>query len=283
MDLGDLSRRDQAAIRRDRALAAQELRGQFEVVPDDDAGERHPNTVTEAEYQRLVANYSDIRRGRADLRIAPMRGEQRADTLEDIASILQTESGRDLISDLSYHAEGEEERTTTIHARPAAEWGADAGPEGCRSASAAELQEMQAQRDSGVPLDAGVSYHPGQTEVWNYPSSADWLPFRSDVALYHELVHAEALTSGTYPGGPALSTVRHEIPQIDRERGVEASEARAVGLGEFAEGQSYSENMYRAERHAIGEANVGERTGDDTMAQRTSYLPPPGTVMSFGP
>ena len=88
-----------------------------------------------------------------------------------------------------------------------------------------------------------------------------WAVIRSDVALYHELVHILDFHDGT--NNPDL---------IDEDgESVRALEYRAVGLGDFAD-EPISENAYRAARREIGDAGLGAASGDVGMPHRPRYV-----------
>jgi hypothetical protein len=111
----------------DRQQAQRELSNRFQVVPDNFHGPRAPNTVTQAEYQRICHTYSDIRLGRGDLTIdagakdkdsggrlktQKERDAYRQGALDDIVSMMQTGSGRREIEQLHNNVSHDENGKT---------------------------------------------------------------------------------------------------------------------------------------------------------------------------
>jgi hypothetical protein len=90
---------------------------------------------------------------------------------------------------------------------------------------------------------------------------------RSDVALYHEMVHADHLEDGTMDRSGKVSFAEHPW---DWFRGINESEHQAVGIGKH-KGEFLSEDHYRAERNAIGKHGTGAVDGDADMPQRNDY------------
>src|SRR5262245_32333121 len=55
---------------RERKAAAEELRGNFEIVGPDHKGPKKPNQLTQAELDKMAGMYSDIRGGRSDIEVS---------------------------------------------------------------------------------------------------------------------------------------------------------------------------------------------------------------------
>lgn len=91
----------------DRQQAREELAGRFEIVGDDFVGPPNMNTVTQAEFDRIVETYSNIRLGRGDLTLDASElsetdeADWRQGTMNDIATMMETPSGRQMIMTLS--------------------------------------------------------------------------------------------------------------------------------------------------------------------------------------
>jgi hypothetical protein len=257
----------------DRAAAQRELASRFNVIPDDALGTREQNQVTQEEFQRLARTYSDIRLGRSDLtlgdRPANMSEEDyasfRGSAMNDIADILQTESGRGLVDSLAnapLQADGTSRRTTTINPRVDASGNLDASN-----------------------AEGGGTF--GVSGYADYAAGMDHLPsrdnLRSDVTLYHELVHAHHAVHNTWDAGTVDRRLELpfgiSIPLPEPDRGIGEFEHQAAGLGRHANDR-FSENRYRAERRRIGELGVGARTTgaetDADMTRRTTYSYPGG-------
>lgn len=261
----------------DRAQARHELMPRFAIVPDGASADRRPNEVTRAELEAVVELYSDIRRGATSLRIDTERegvpepyglGRYRplpprlaaffrAKALDDIAAILQTPSGRKLLTELA-RAEHPVRVVLSGNERP----------------------EMSP--TTTAPMVAGaatVYYLPGVSGAradWSDAPQAFSEPWQrnepSHVVLYHELAHALAGVTGGRAEGWVVAA--DGVPE-DAGR-VPLEEHRANGLGRFAE-LPISENRYRAERRRIGEGTIGALPGDAGMPRQTSYLGAPPT------
>lgn len=120
----------------DRDNAHHELANRFQVVGDDYHGRRRSNTVSQAEFDSVAHLYSDMRLGRGDLTVdaaqsqvvssgdptAPNKTEVaalpadeqdawRTHAMSDIATILQTRTGREELGLLAANAN---HRHTTI-------------------------------------------------------------------------------------------------------------------------------------------------------------------------
>ena len=270
----------------DRQEAQRELADRFQVV-DDTEGRAAENQVTQEQFQEIARTYSNIRMGRSDIdfNTEGLDEEQaaayRAGTMDDLASIMQTEGGRTLVNRL---ANNENDHTTTLS--PLFQKNEDgeydpslgrdntngfASPQGNRS------DRFRVDEDTpGEGVDSRVRYNPG---VDIAPADADltqdqWLPWRSDVLLYHELVHSMDHTYGTMDpdriGADGDGAIDSESGEA-YDAGGKRSEHRAAGLGIYAD-EAISENAYRAARRDIGATGVGERVGDDTMPDRDTYF-----------
>lgn len=264
----------------DRQRASEELSDRFSVVPDDFVGPRLPNQVTQAEYDQIVHTYSDIRLGRSDINFNTdgLSEEDaaafRAGSMNDLASIMQTEHGRELVNKLAYN---EKDHNTTLSPlfkkNGSGAYDASLGLDntnGFASAEDGSKVHVGADGTANEGTNSRVRYNPGQTISPEGAVDA-WLPWRSDVLLYHELVHSLDQTSGTMANGKDSAT------------GERLSEQRASGLGIYAN-ETMSENAYRRDRQLIAAGGVGARDGDATMPHRTSYFyhtaptPAPGST-----
>ncbi len=246
-----------------------ELASLFEVI-DDPALAAAENMVTEEQFEAIVRQYHEIGAGRTDLRIdtsglpAKEAAAYRELAMDDLASILQTAGGRELIEALAYQ---EDDHTTTIQRSRDGE--AVATVDG---ADDTNLRFRRPDGSAGAGVDTRVHYDAGvETRPERISLADEWFPIRSDVTLYHELVHARdnaygTMVDGTVQAGDGADgwDVNH-VPRLEH---------RAAGLGLFA-GEDVSENAYRAARRKIGAAGVGVRPGDVGMAHRDTYRPHP--------
>ncbi len=288
----------------DREAAHRELADRFSVVGDDFVGPRLPNQVTQSEYDRICRTYSDIRLGRGDLTIDPSalgtdaeRDAYRQGAMGDIANLLQTESGRQMVYQLHNNtpqtdADGNPvHRHTTMVPLLAADGTLDrtngyAAPDGPGSTY---TENADGTRTPGSGTDVHIRYNPGVNIGDAYPTltgTNPWLgDFRSDVLLMHEMNHAMNQTAGTGDGRAIQATdnpANASDPETayDAANGIRRIEHQAAGLGMYSN-DPLTENRYRAERRTIGTTGApGARAGDATMNQRTSYVPhnPPATA-----
>jgi Effector protein/Annexin len=227
--------------------------------------EQH-NVLTKEQYERVVGLYSDIRLGRTDI-VAPS-GTVLPAFMEDIETILQTESGRGLVGAL---AEQPSDHRTVISPLPPEEDASDA----ITTMSGAMFGSDH--RPRGDASQTTVEYHPGEAadlgtrEAW----SKD---FRSDRILYHELVHAYHNNTWT-DDRRHMERANGALPKDSIPTKREMTEYQSVGLGEYRTNR-FSENRYAQERRRIGMTDRGERTGDDRQLDRDSYH---GTRRVSGP
>lgn len=258
----------------DRQAAARELAPLFDVrdpatlVSGPDGPPTYAgNQVNREDFAQIARTYSDIRLGRSDIELhttgmTPSEAERfRTDTMGDIGNLLQTDSGRELVGSLAHQPRG---HTTTIQRRHASPDGADTD----NAEGGAPDEAPEGSYADGHGTDAFVAYVPGDQGGIIQPEASDaWLPMRSDVTLFHELVHAHHAAYGTLD-----QSIVENAPDLDAD--TYGLEYQAVGLGDWYD-DKLTENTYRMERNAIGVANQGERTGggvaDDDIARRTSY------------
>lgn len=271
----------------DRVDAQRDLAERFQVVPDDYAGPRLPNTVTQSEYQGIAHTYSDIRLGRGDLTIdaghadsdtggvldATRQATYRQGALDDIAALMQTASGRAEIEQLHNNAPQGTHQHTTIVPLLNADNTYDttngyAEPQG----NGSSLDENGAR---GAGTDVHIRINPG-VNIWNNDPQNATNPWaeqtRSDVLLAHEMGHAIQQTAGTQDDTPVQATDTavsdlfagrwgdawnhfwspSEGMRIDAADGTSRAEHQATGIGLYQD-LPYSENAYRRERRAIAD------------------------------
>ena len=255
-------------MRRDSIAAA--LQKKFTVIPDNFIGPRLPNQVTQAEYQQVVTTYRDILLDKTDLHLDAwgMNDKEQAHftaaTMNDVSSIMQTPAGRVLIDRLAHQ---KEHLATTLSLSKD-----DAGkpdPREARAGAANLIDEDHWSEGKGV--NAVVQYVPG-ADV-SFPGARDlFMPFRSDVALFHKLAHAMHVTNGDMAPGKVIHGAKADI-----DAGIGNIEHQAAGIEDFAS-EPISENVYRSERNLIGQNYGSIRSAnpalDDTlMPRRTQYIP----------
>jgi hypothetical protein len=265
----------------DRQAAQRELATQFDIIDPADlvSGVGGPathagNQVTPEEFQRIAKTYSDIRLGRTDLQLdtAGMTPEDaarfRAETMRDIGNLLQTDSGRGLLDAVAYQPL-DHKTNIHLHTDPATGARDNSNAGGGNEAGAAAGSWAD-----GIGTTAQVTYVPGDDGGIAKGSQSNAFPkMRSDVTLFHEMVHAYDAAYGIMDQTQLTATDAVTSSDV----GLWGMEYQAAGLGAWA-GDRLTENAYRAERRAIGATDVGERTTggptDDDMQDRTSYNPP---------
>ncbi len=189
----------------------------------------------------------------------------RSETMGDIGNLLQTESGRSLVNGLAYQPD---DHTTTLNLRTDASGARD----NSNATGGAAPGSTPGSWAGGTGTNAAVTYVPGDEGgiVASGGATDAWLPMRSDVTLFHEMVHAHHAAYGTLD-----QTVLGGADAHADDVGQNGMEYQAVGLGGWA-GDPLSENTYRQERNQIGASNVGERTtggvSDDDIAHRNTYV-----------
>jgi hypothetical protein len=245
---------------KDRQKAKHELATQFEIVPDDHQGARRPNTLTESEYRETAGTFSDIRRDKTD--IGFMAGNEsdtadfRAESMNDIATIQQTPEGRAVVSQLANNKDDHKTVLSPAVDPNAPRTNAFGGTEGGWK--------------DGTGQNAVIQYEPGH--AYDGKTQDEWAQgTRSDVLLYHEMVHAKHFTRGeSVPGKVGDGGV---APVHSDDHGVNIEEYDTTGLN--GRGSQHgdlvlTENAYRQSRREI---EIGAHSGDKEMPLRTQYNP----------
>jgi len=202
------------------------------------------NMLTAAQYEDVVKLMADVELGRTDLVLEThgMNTVGKRDALRgDLADILQTDSGRALLGGLAHR---KDDHHTFINGSRAPDNG-----------TATPLQD-QAPSISTTEYAAGQNVHHDQADL------------RSDVVLYHELVHSMDQLDNTIDRSPITKGNPEDV-----KGKIHRSEYRAAGLGDYSNAR-LSERRYTDERRQIGKRNFGERaTGvaDDDLKARTRY------------
>ena len=259
---------EELALRATQKQAAALLRGKFE-IGDPDAAAMDPtrklgvadNMVSKEEFDAISRTYAQILLGQGHLKMdtTGLEGDAAAahqqKMLEDIAAIMQTKSGRALVSGL---VAGPNDHDTVL--KPRFKNGDPAQGLDTQNGEADE-KDLGGAVLKGKGSDTEITMNPGNDVV--VPGAIDrWLPMRSDVLLYHEMVHAMDQTSGTLNLTTVVGGHDHDVEQAEHV---------AVGAGEHAD-RWLSENNYRAARAEIAANSfAGVREGDDNMARRDSY------------
>lgn len=254
----------------DLEAARIELADRFHVLGDGEAHDGAHNTVDAQQFEELAQLYSDIRRGKTDLRFdtsgmdADTAATFKGGAMTDLAAMLQTESGRELVQKLAHNERG---HTTTLT-------GAEAPHKAKCTRNQSEdpdEERLLAQHDSdGTGNDAIVRYVPGQGFTQKGPEKDPVkyeLEQRSDIVLYHELTHALHRTEGTTARGQVSGSGGPHAATSTCDDEIDIEEYDTSGLGHDGHDDYFSENTYRSERAEMGE----------DVAQRQRYSPDGGT------
>lgn len=252
---------EQARRAADREQAAAELRGKFHIVSNPD--EVDGNSVTQEQYDKVVGMYSDIRLGKSNIEIGGnLKGEEleeyRRKTMTDIGRILQTDSGRELL-DKTMNAKNKAGENVTTVLGPAG-----VNPDTGKPNDPTTVATDDKQSKNGQGSSTSISYNPLEdVDAPIQDQGGSWgNTWRSDVALYHELVHSQHM---------------HDGKVADSEK---QEEMNTVGMGSGFNPQAnpYFENRYRHERRMIGHEDPGGPysspavvDGDVGMAQRDNF------------
>jgi hypothetical protein len=250
---------------KDTMAASEELKGKFEVLKPGEAPTK-PNQVSEAQYKKLCETYSDIRRGKTNFQL-DTSGMDDADaasskksTMDTLGKIMQTGAGRELLEHMAYtkdeHGEG---RPVRIRA--------DMDALTPTTTDDSKLQD-DPRKYNGQGLGSKIIFNPYAIPA--APDSSDketWLKsMRPDVALFHELLHAQHFQDGDTAAGEAeegLDVVHTSAGDVGAAK---AAEEQVVGIGGY-ETELWTENDYRAERRLLGE-NADPRDSYTTASER---------------
>jgi NleD-like pathogen effector protein (putative zinc metallopeptidase) len=263
----------------DRQAAQRELRSRFNIVPDNFVGPRLPNQLTEAEFEQQAHTFSDIRMNRSDIHFdASTNQAYRDGAMGDMANLMQTPAGRQLLGTLSNNTAGERDaagnpvhHSTTL--RPYLDasghpdtTNSDEMPVDASGNNVMGTPSGDARTTNGTGNNTVVRYNPGVNV--QPPGATDaWWPARSDVIMMHEMTHAYTDTQGTTDNTPVQTTDGPGSTQSQPMR----YEHQAAGLGLYAN-SPVSENAYRDQRALLGAAGgPGVQPGDVGMAHRDFY------------
>lgn len=239
----------------DRQDAQRDLASRFDIVEPGGDESRLSNELTAGELQRVARDYSNIRLGRSSLtidsRTSEEPGEYEDGVMQDIGDIMQTGSGRDLVRQLMHPRNGAPTRII-----PSA-----SGKPDTRGVAVPGTGTPFASGARGIGSQAEIQFN-GQKDAIIGPSH-----HRSDVALYHEMVHALHDVQGTTD----MSFVERDdaVSEDVGKKPTLRAEHQATGLGR-SEVSPHNENLYRSERRALALSGEG-RGGDLMMGDRTAY------------
>ena len=176
--------------------------------------------------------YADIAAGRTHLKVTDPAA------MKDIAKLLQTPSGRDLLQKVAY----ESRHDITLSSLTPIE-GQDLAQVASNAVTEPRGGPAGAKFDPKVGTASEVYYLPGQTA--DDGKGHPWSTSPSDAVLFHELVHAYHMDRGTIPKA-YVEDHSGKLPE---------SEYQATGLGTYRKDPGPNENDYRKERREkLGEA-----------------------------
>lgn len=281
----------------DRQQAQRDLASRFQVMPDDFAGPRRDNQVSQEEFQRIARTFSDIRRGRGDLTIDSSgfdganaeaeAADYRQGTMDAIANMMMTSGGRRQIENLhdnvardddgsarrSWWGLGpEQHRHTTIQPLFGTFNGSAWVDPGSGNHTAANLRSDNA---FAAPVDASrMSRNADGSRGKGTDVDIMWNPnahlgARSDIILAHEMEHGIHESQGTMATGTLGGTGPDSTFNNFERQAVGLTRSDSPGNGHYpGDPDGCTENMYRAQRNGLG---LGER-----WLPRESYSRLPG-------
>jgi hypothetical protein len=197
----------------------------------------------------------------------------RMEVMKDLVAIAQTGVGRDLLKKIARTSLAEKKKQVDIRAYPHFK-AADAGEEKkqVRKGNQDEVEKgakyvnytPEAFRDADTleSKEGGAIWKANQLAVTNAWQETK----RTDVTLFHELVHTAHYQDGTtkgdlVPEGKVADPVDAPYDKGDERRGVREEEYFTVGLGD-SQDEHLTENTYRRQRAALG----------DDIKMRTHYV-----------
>lgn len=249
---------------KDTQQAAEELKSKFEVLEPGEVATK-PNQVSESQYKKLCETYSDIRRGKTNFQLdtGGMSDEDAASskkaTMETLGKIMQTGSGRELLEHMAYTKDKNGEgRPVRLRA--------DVDILDAKTTDDSKLLD-DPRKYNGQGLGSKITFNPYSTPGAPDPSDTEpWLKsLRPDVALFHELLHAQHVQDGDTAEG-LVETGPDVVHTSVGDIGPKAAEDQVVGVGGY-ENELWTENDYREERRKLGE-DVAPRDSYTTASER---------------
>lgn len=218
------------------------------VRPDDAFGPNLPHQVWQDEFDASAEVYDSVASGSGNLMIHDEEDPvSRQGILSDLATLMTTRQGRELMADLATDRDGKDHKMLMADSqrREEAGWATILGDE----------------KDAynGVGTHAGVIYSPSVMQDFRRGSLTDepWAEMDSATHLFHEMVHGYR----THHGIRAQGLVGEESTSRWDGGRAAVEEYETVGLAGM--GGTYTENAFRRERELV--------TGEH-VPQRTSYM-----------
>ena len=224
--------------------ARSEFSGKF--VIGEGGGMKDGKAVLSPEaYEHMLQTYANIRGGTSHLKISPLgmdeaeAAEFKSAALDNLSTIMQTESGRELIDRVANQSslDPEDRRDIVLSngLRSLEESGDGLRPVGNRAVPRSTNNTPETE---GTKTGSGVFWVNEDRDV--VTPDGQTLPMPKDAVLFHELTHAMHNLEGTRPEGK----VEGDHPDAGR---AELEEHHTIGIGEY-EGERISENAYREQR-----------------------------------
>ena len=178
------------------------------------------------------------------------------EVLRDLVTIAQTGVGRDLLKKIAKTSFETEAKKVTIRAydqymAPTAGQAKETG-----SLYVNYTPQYFRERDTRQRGEGGAilkAEELAKTNPWQENA-------RTDISLFHELVHAYHHQSGTVKSDNSLVSAEKAVDEVDKPygslkdpKGVREEEYFTVGLGDYAE-EKLTENAYRKERQQLDES-----------------------------
>jgi Domain of unknown function (DUF4157)/Effector protein len=175
------------------------------------------------------------------------------ETMKDLVKIAQTGVGRDLLESIAKTSLKNNEKKVIINAF--SQYRNPTAAEGEKNPYVDYTPQYFKDRDTQQRQKGGAIRQFEALKAHNPWQEND----RTDITLFHELVHAYHFQSGAEEKNN-LVTKSETVHAVDRpyefegeQRGVREEEYATVGLGKYSS-DKYTENAYRAERRDLGES-----------------------------
>jgi hypothetical protein len=213
--------------------------------------------LTPEQYEKMLRTYASIRDGSSHLKISNLgmdeeeAAEFKAAALENIATIMQTEAGRELIDRTANQSDLDEmDRRDIVLSNGLTHKMTKDGQDLPVGNRAYPRSTNNTEETAGRETGTGVFWVNRDREV-EMPDGT-MLPMPKDAALFHELTHAMHNVEGTRPVGKVeAGDFESDNANLLKDVGwAEREEHHTVGLGAYAD-ERITENAYRRQRRAM--------------------------------
>jgi Domain of unknown function (DUF4157)/Effector protein len=176
------------------------------------------------------------------------------ETMKDLVKIAQTNVGRDLLKAIAKTSLESNAKKVTINAYSQYKNPTAAESKGSKNPYVDYTPQYFKNRDNQERQVGGAIRKFEALKAHNPWQENE----RTDITLFHELVHTYHFQSGASEKNDLVSA-ENAVHEVDRpyvvgedQRGVREEEYATVGLGQYSK-DKYTENAYRAERRLMGE------------------------------